>query len=93
MKMKQAAFILLGLLFALQTQAQYRITGIVADAAGKPLAGAAVTVKEMPALGAVADAEGRYEIQLPGKGAYTLCASFVGYEPAEERSSPCNPPG
>lgn len=85
MKMKQAAFILLGLLFALQTQAQYRITGIVADAAGKPLAGAAVTVKEMPALGAVADAEGRYEIQLPGKGAYTLCASFVGYEPAEEK--------
>lgn len=80
MKMKQFALSLFGLLFTLQTQAQYKVSGTVSDAAGRPLVGAAVTVKELPALGAVADTEGRYEIALPGKDAYTLCASFVGYE-------------
>ena len=79
--MKQLVLSLFGLLFTLHTQAQYRISGTVSDVTGRPLVGAAVTVKEQPSLGAVADTEGRYEIALPGKGSYTLCASFVGYEP------------
>ena len=79
--MKQLVLSLFGLLFTLQTQAQYKISGTVSDMAGKPLVGAAVTVKEQPSLGAVADTEGRYEMSLPGKGPHTLCASFVGYEP------------
>ena len=85
MMIKQLVFFLFGILFALQTQAQYKISGTVSDVAGRPLVGAAVTVRELPALGAVADTEGRYEIALPGKETYTLCASFVGYEPASEK--------
>ena len=79
--MKLLVLSLFGLLFTLHTQAQYKISGTVSDVTGRPLVGAAVTVKEQPSLGAVADTEGRYEIALPGKGSYTLCASFVGYEP------------
>ena len=83
--MKQLVLSLFGLLFTLHTQAQYKISGTVSDVAGRPLVGAAVTVKELPSLGAVADTEGRYEIALPGKETYTLCASFVGYESASEK--------
>ena len=79
--MKPIVVFLLGVLFSLQAGAQCRISGTVSDVTGRPLVGAAVTVKEQPSLGAVADTEGRYEIALPGKGSYTLCASFVGYEP------------
>ena len=85
MMIKQLVFFLFGILFALQTQAQYKISGTVTDVTGQPLVGAAITVKELPSLGAVADTEGRYEIALPGKETYTLCASFVGYEPASEK--------
>lgn len=83
--MKLLVLSLFGLLFTLQTQAQYKISGTVSDVAGQPLAGAVVTVKEQPSLGTVADTEGHYEITLPGKETYTLCASFVGYEPASEK--------
>ena len=72
MMIKQLVFFLFGILFALQTQAQYKISGTVTDVTGQPLVGAAVTVKELPSLGAVADTEGRYEIALPGKDTYTL---------------------
>lgn len=86
--MMMKAFVLFlfgGLLYVVPAQAQYRISGTVSDAAGRPLAGAAVTVKGLPSLGAVADAQGRYEMALPGRDPYTLCASFVGYEPASEK--------
>ena len=83
--MKLLVLSLFGLLFTLQTQAQYKISGTVSDVAGQPLAGAVVTVKEQPSLGTVADTEGHYEITLPGKETYTLCASFVGYEPVSEK--------
>ena len=60
--MKLLVLSLFGLLFTLQTQAQYKISGTVSDVAGQPLAGAVVTVKEQPSLGTVADTEGHYEI-------------------------------
>ena len=85
MMMKQIVLSLFGLLFTLQIQAQYKISGTVSDAAGRPLAGATVTVKELPELGSVTDTEGHYEIAIPGKGSYTFCASFVGYESASEK--------
>ena len=85
MMIKQLVFFLFAILFALQTQAQYKISGTVTDVTGQPLVGAAVTVKELPSPGAVADTEGRYEIALPGKDTYTLYASFVGYESASKK--------
>lgn len=83
--MKPIVLFLFGLLTVLPAQAQYKVSGMVSDVSGRPLAGAAVTVKELPALGTVADTEGRYEIAFPDKDTYTLCASFVGYEPVREK--------
>lgn len=59
--------------------AQRRISGTVTDDSGGPLPGATVAVKELPALGAVANADGHYELRLPDNKDYTLIATFVGY--------------
>lgn len=59
------------------------VSGTVTDAgSGELITGAAVTVAELPGRGAVSDAYGFYSLTLP-EGDYTLCCSFVGYEPAE----------
>lgn len=80
--MKPILLCLFLLLSALPSRAQYIISGVISDAAGQPLAGAAVTVSEQQTLGVTADKEGRYEIRLPDDADYTVCVSFVGYEPA-----------
>lgn len=72
----------LGLFLAAGAAAQQRVSGVVTDAAGRPLVGATVTVEGKPALGVVTDAEGRYGIVLPDAGHYSLKASFVGYAAA-----------
>ena len=79
--MKPILLCLFLLLSALPSRAQYIISGVISDAAGQPLAGAAVTVSEQQTLGVTADKEGRYEIRLPDDADYTVCVSFVGYEP------------
>ena len=81
MMMKQILLSLFGVLFALQTQAQHKISGTVSDAAGRPLSGAAVSVKESPTFGTVTDAKGHYELSLPD-GTYRISVSFVGYDPS-----------
>ena len=83
MMMKQILLSLFGVLFALQTQAQHKISGTVSDAAGRPLSGAAVSVKESPTFGTVTDAKGHYELSLPD-GTYRISVSFVGYDPSEK---------
>lgn len=76
---KKTALILLWLLFfATGVSARRRISGSVTDGNREPLAGATVTVKGHPALGAVTDAEGRYELHLPDDGRCTLTASYIG---------------
>ena len=71
-------FLLLGLLFATDALAQRRIFGTVTDDNNEPLAGATVAVKERSTLGAVTDAQGRYELRLPDNGRYTLTAAYIG---------------
>lgn len=61
----------------LQANAQSRtITGVVRDAAGEPLAGVTVSVKNAD-VNAVSDVDGKYSIQVP-EGSNTLVFSFVG---------------
>ena len=79
MMKRTVIFLLLGLLAATDVLAQNRIFGIVTDGNGEPLAGATVIVKERPALGAVTDVEGHYELRLPDNGRYTLTATYIGY--------------
>lgn len=83
--MKPFVTTILGLLFAMEASAQWQITGTISDSSGKPLPGATIAVKEIPTLGAIADADGRYEMQLPDQKTYTLYISFVGYDPVIEK--------
>ena len=83
--MKSFVTTILGLLFAVEASAQWQITGTISDSSGKPLPGATIAVKEIPTLGAIADADGRYEIHLPDQKTYTLYISFVGYDPVIEK--------
>lgn len=54
-----------------------RVTGLVSDAAGLPLAGASVQAQGS-SRGVVTENDGRYSLQLPA-GNHTLIISFVGY--------------
>ena len=76
---RMTIFLLLGLLLTVDAAAQRRILGTVTDGYREPLPGATIMVKERPTLGAVTDAEGRYELRLPDNGSYTLTASYIGY--------------
>ena len=78
--------ILFGFLFMAQAYAQCKICGTVTDPAHKPLAGATVSVKEVPTLGTVADTSGYYELLLPDHNSYTLCASFIGYNNVSQKT-------
>lgn len=79
MMKRMTLVLLLGLLAATDAAAQRRIFGTVTDVRCEPLAGATVLVKELPTLGVVTDAEGRYELRLPGGREYTLTAAYIGY--------------
>ncbi len=57
------------------------VNGTVADANGKPLAGASIKMKDQE-KGTIADAHGRFHIQLPEKGG-TLVVSHIGYQSKE----------
>lgn len=64
---------------SIPVSAQRTIHGAVFDAAGNPLPGASVSVKEPAKLVAVADSNGRYKLRLPDNRSCTVRASFVGY--------------
>ena len=79
MMKRTTIFLLLGLLLTVDAVAQRRIFGTVTDIHCEPLPGATIMIKERPTLGAVTDAEGRYELRLPDNRNYTLRASYIGY--------------
>ena len=72
--------ILFAILLTSNALAQYTVFGKIMDSEGVTLPGASIVVKEIPTLGAVANSEGSYEIKLPNNKAYTLVASFIGYD-------------
>lgn len=69
----------IGIFFIANVSAQRKISGTISDKANNPLIGATVIVKELPTIGAVANAEGYYELKLPDNKRYTISASFIGY--------------
>ena len=76
---KKIVLILLGICCIVEAMAQRRIFGTVTGDANTPLSGATVVVKELAGLGAVANADGRYELYLPDNKDYTIIASYIGY--------------
>lgn len=73
-----------GIFFIANASAQRKVSGTITDKANNPLIGATVIVKEMPTIGAVANAEGYYELRLPDNERYAIRASFVGYADEEK---------
>ena len=74
----------IGIFFIANASAQRKISGTISDKANNPLIGATVVVKELPTIGAVANAEGYYELKLPDNKRYTISASFIGYTDEEK---------
>ncbi|MDR1415099.1 MAG: SusC/RagA family TonB-linked outer membrane protein [Odoribacteraceae bacterium] len=60
-----------------QPQLSRFVTGRVVDADGKPLPGSAVQVKGTM-VGAITDADGKFRLGLPEKGAQELFVTFIG---------------
>lgn len=69
----------IGIFFIANASAQRKVSGTISDKVNNPLIGATVIVKEISTIGAVANAEGYYELRLPDNNKYTICASFIGY--------------
>lgn len=60
-----------------QQKKRTKVTGVVTDSKGESIIGANVIVKGNPAIGAITDVEGRYEITLPPDDV-TLLVSYLG---------------
>lgn len=71
--------ILPALLFLSDLSAQHRIYGTIMDGDLHPIANATVMVQEAPTVGAISNAKGYYELNLPGKRDYTVKVSLIGY--------------
>ena len=60
---------------------EVRLTGVVRDSSGQPLAGVTVKLKGTN-VGTITDAQGRFSLQVPDQQA-VLVFSYVGYQPRE----------
>lgn len=73
--------ILYWLVFSVQAQTKYTISGYVKDAkTGEELIGARIIIKDLSATGASTNAYGFYSLTIP-EGNYTVTAQYIGYEP------------
>ena len=88
MIIKRTVILLLGMILAANAYAQYRIYGTVSDIYGNPLPDAAISVKELPALGAVADSKGYYELLLPEDKKYIIVVTHIGYNCIKKVTGP-----
>ena len=75
--------VVFSILFALQADAQYSISGKVTNAAGEPLVQASVFVVESQ-YATITDDNGYYKLDDLEEGEHTLKASYVGYKSFED---------
>lgn len=80
--MKKLFTILTFLIAGLQIYAQSTISGTITTEAGEPVAGASVWVKGNTSTGTIANADGKYKIEVPAS-AKALGFSFIGLETKE----------
>lgn len=81
--LRTLAILLLAATFSSASGQQYKLRGVVADAAtGETLIGANVVLKGTT-IGAVTDFDGRFELSLNELPPYTLVVSFMGYTQLE----------
>ncbi|MCB0549789.1 MAG: carboxypeptidase-like regulatory domain-containing protein, partial [Phaeodactylibacter sp.] len=79
--MKNILSLLVAIVLPFLAFGQQMISGSVADAeTQKPLSFAALAVEGVSS-GAYADEQGRFELEVPETGAYTIIVQHIGYEP------------
>ena len=59
--------------------AQYVVRGRITDKDSEPLAGAGIVVRGLPGVGAMADADGEYSLEIPDNEPHTVVVSFMGF--------------
>ena len=73
------------LLFAIPlcilAQEKRKVSGRVTDATGEPLIGVNITIRDIPGLGTITDANGRYTISM--ESYQRLVFSYIGYQTKE----------
>lgn len=74
-------------LFSLGAAAQTLQNGVVKDAAGQPLADAAVIVDGMQGVKTYSDQNGRFSLRIP-EGAKSITVSFMGFAPRQFNIDP-----
>ena len=74
--------------FPFMLSAQRAVSGRITNANdGTPIPGAAVFIANTT-VGTTTDAEGYYELKIPGEGSYQLVVSHVGYQPVFRETEP-----
>lgn len=79
-------FLLLGLAVSAWAQKAMEVVGTVTDAAGEPIIGANVTVKDASGLGAITDVDGNYKIKV--NEYQTLLFSYIGFKTVSQLIKP-----
>ena len=74
-------FMLLGMAMNAIAQEQIEISGTVTDAAGEPMIGVSVAIKDASGLGVITNIDGHYKIKV--ETYKTLVFSFVGFQNVE----------
>lgn len=74
-------FMMLGIAANALAQESLEISGVVTDPTGETIIGANVSVKDVPGLGAITNADGQYKIKV--KQYQTLVFSYLGFEKKE----------
>lgn len=87
---KKITIILLGIFCIVDAAAQRRISGTVTDSNNIPLPGATIVVKELSNFGAIANADGYYELQLLDNKDYTITATYIGYFESSKKINKAN---
>ncbi|HEX3009798.1 MAG TPA: SusC/RagA family TonB-linked outer membrane protein, partial [Bacteroidales bacterium] len=74
-------FLLLGFSVSALAQETIVVTGVVTDSINQPMVGVNIIVSDMPGLGTITDAEGKYKIKM--EPFHKLVFSFIGYDKQE----------
>jgi TonB-linked SusC/RagA family outer membrane protein len=73
--------VLIGISLNALAQQRVEVSGLVTDGNKEPMIGVSVTVKDVPGLGAITDAKGRYKLKM--EPYHTLVFTYLGYDTKE----------
>ncbi len=72
---------LIGISVEALAQQQVIVTGIITDVSKQPIPGVSISIADVPGLGAISDADGKYSIKMPPFK--TLIFNYIGFKKQE----------